>query len=105
MTAILACNLEALTPAQRQRRAELFQRLEASWREVEELAIGYRVRVEPAPGVLEELAEWIDLERLCCSFLSFEIETAQAGGQTWLRLTGPLRAKELLQSWLRGGAP
>jgi hypothetical protein len=47
-------------------------------------------------GLVSQLASFIELERACCSFLSFRIDV-KAGGAVWLELTGPVAAQEIIR--------
>jgi hypothetical protein len=94
LSTVLACNLAALTPDQRQRRAELFARLAGSRLELVETPSGYRLAFPSSPALAAELAEWVALERVCCPFLGFEPEG------TRLELTVPPAAREWVRTWL-----
>lgn len=90
-----ACNLEALSPEERARRAELFESVGRSVRKVEELPDGYRVllhRDAASPGDLVELAGY---ERRCCPFLTF-----RTGEQPvpFFEVTGPADAKGFIEA-------
>jgi hypothetical protein len=51
---------------------------------------------ESNPGLMTQLANFAELERACCPFLSFKI-TAKADGRIWLEITGPATAHEILR--------
>ena len=86
MTSPIACNLEALVPAQRERWKELTGALPTLVREVRELDDGYEARFEPSAW--SEIAEFVSYERLCCPFLRFVLEAEEEGGPLRLRITG-----------------
>jgi hypothetical protein len=90
----LVCNMDALTPAERQRSQEL--RRELRFVEREELPDGYAFRCG-TDGSLARLGEWIALERKCCPFFRFQLEVDGDTGPVWLRLTGPAGVKEFLR--------
>ncbi len=96
----LACNLKALTSAQRAEHAKRSLLLFSSVRERRQLANGFSFRLD-SPGLLplDEAARWIDLERRCCPFLHFGLDVDPAA--TWLRLTGPPGVKEFLRAELK----
>ena len=105
-----SCNLAAHTPEQRKRHTHLFTRLAESYTEIIEMPEGYMFTFLRNDPLFREIAEWITLERLCCPFLSFEIEMTEDGGPTWLRLRGRAGVKEFLaaelgiESWRAGPA-
>jgi len=78
------------------RREELDAGLLKKIAEVRELERGYALRFEPAPGIVEELARFIDTERSCCSFLDFTLRV-DGDGPIWLELTGSAEAKAFLR--------
>src|SRR5947209_1527424 len=84
----IACNLKALTPAQRARHSELSRKLSAATVEKRELAGGLNFRLSLAEITLPELGEWIDNERKCCPFLDFQVSLECEGGALQLSLTG-----------------
>jgi hypothetical protein len=92
---ILACNIQAISAAQRPRYNELASRLRATIRERRELPDGYDYSLDSAQITLRELAEWITLERLCCSFLIFALEGT--GEAVHLTMRGPEGAKAILR--------
>ena len=65
-----------------------------------ELPNGYRVRFSAEPGLLQTIADVIDLERQCCRFLRFEIAVEPDDQSVWLQFTGPLGAREFLAGML-----
>lgn len=94
----LACNLKALTAAERTRHHELTQQLRAAIRNRSELPDGYAFKLDGETITLKEVGEWIGLERLCCPFLTFQLSAS--GNRTgWtLRLTGPEGVKDFLRA-------
>jgi hypothetical protein len=68
----LACNLNALTPEQRQERAELAKLVQAQTQELQELPRGCAFRLPSSSALFLELAEFVHLERHCCPFFKFE---------------------------------
>ncbi|MCU1259012.1 MAG: hypothetical protein JWO80_1897 [Bryobacterales bacterium] len=45
---------------------------------------------------LQDVAEWISMEKLCCPFLTFQLETSGSEADYSLRVSGPTGVKELL---------
>jgi hypothetical protein len=96
----LVCDLSLLSRSERDRLMELTDELFGGIREVyevNELPDGYEFRYADASGkLIAKLAEWISLDRKCCSFLRHGIFTEPYGDHAWLHLTGPAGAKESL---------
>ena len=69
-------------------------------REMRELADGYEFRFED--DVLNRLAEFVSLEKLCCPFLNFGIEVEAENGPVWLRLTGREGVKAFIREEISG---
>jgi hypothetical protein len=90
----LACNLKALTAQERALHKERSQRLFAAAK-IKPIDAGYAVRL-PA-DLWTEAAAWVELERKCCPFLRFQLESAAEGAGVVLRLTGRTGVKEFLQ--------
>jgi hypothetical protein len=79
--------LDALTPAERARSAELLGELRAAMAERSELGDGWEFRLRDGTS-LARVAEWIALERRCCPFFRFRLDVEGEDGPVWLRLTG-----------------
>jgi hypothetical protein len=91
----LICDLSLLSRSDRDRLMELSDELFGWVREVRELPDGYEFRYPGASGeLIAKLAEWISLDRKCCSFLKHGVFTEPHGDHAWLHLTGPVGAKE-----------
>src|SRR5882672_8974066 len=95
---VIACNLKAISAAERPRYNHLTKRLRTAAREPQGLPDGYAFRLDGKAITLPEVAEWISLERQCCPFLTFQLSAS--GKQTdWsLKLTGPAGSKALLEA-------
>ena len=65
-----------------------------------ELPNGYRLRFDAESGVLQTIADVIDIERQCCRFLRFEITVEPDQRSIWLEFIGPLGAREFVASML-----
>lgn len=93
---MFACNLKAISPAERPRYNELVKRIRAAIRERAEISDGFAFKLDSKAVTLLETAEWITMERLCCPFLTLQL--CAAGNQTdWmLTLTGPKGVKPLI---------
>ena len=94
----IACDLDALTPAERARRCTLVDALGHAIVGRTELDYGFELRVDPARLDLPALAEWIALERRCCPFLHFRLELAAGGGPVTVALSGANGVKDFLRA-------
>jgi hypothetical protein len=81
-----ACNMNAMTAAERARHPELSHTLFAAVQEKRELTNGYAFRLPPADFMAA--AEWVSSERKCCPFFAFQLELSKDQGPLWLRITG-----------------
>jgi hypothetical protein len=68
----LACNIKAISAAQRPRYNDLVKRLRIAVMNRSELSDGYAYKLDTKNITLPEVAEWITMERLCCPFLAFQ---------------------------------
>lgn len=94
----IACTL---TPEQlSSRRDQLLPGLLQRAVEVTDLEHGVRMSFESSEGLLAELANVIEQERTCCSFLRFQLAVEPGSGPILLDVTGPPGTRELLQSIL-----
>jgi hypothetical protein len=90
---VLACDLTAIPPDERERHAEVTRRLFAATIEAREEPAGFAFRLPPEPALLLLAAEFVARESRCCPFFGFGIELAPAGGPLWLRLSGGAEVK------------
>jgi hypothetical protein len=91
------CNLNALTPQERERHHQLTQKLAAARVETTELSNGYAFRMQSGAVSLDDLAAWISWESKCCPFFDFEIELQRDGGPLWLKLRAGEGGKAFMQ--------
>ena len=98
MTNILMCRLDALEGPQRLRQQELRSAMQDTG-ETRELPDGYAVHFPSDPTLFVKVAEWITLERLCCSFLAFGLDWSERDG-VLLRLTSGPGVKTFLATLL-----
>ncbi len=92
------CNLNALSKAQTERYAELIQNLHESRQSVKELSDGYTFRFKADSQMIQDAAEFIVYERLCCPFFSFELIVESDTNRMWLNLRGQNGIKEFIRS-------
>lgn len=97
-TPVFACNLKAISAAERPRYSDLMKRLRSATRERSELPDGYAFKVDSKTISLPEVAEWVSMERLCCPFLTLQLSASGDQADWTLKLTGPKGVKPLLQA-------
>jgi hypothetical protein len=97
----IACALDKIQFAER--KALLDRMIRAS---VERKTVpgGFALCFGSHPGLLPQLANFVELERACCPFLSFKI-VANADGRIWLEITGPATAHEILRELIPPNGP
>ena len=100
-SSILACNIQAISGAQRPRYDDLVSRLRTAMRDRKELPDGYRYSFDSAKITLPEVSEWISLEHLCCPFLIFQLEGA--GELSHVSMRGLEGVKAILQQEFQSG--
>lgn len=94
---MIACNLKAISAAERPRYDHLIQRLRSAVQGRSEFPAGYSYLVDSRRVGLQDIAEWITMERLCCPFLAFQLNISSDQSDYSLTLTGPDGVKALLQ--------
>lgn len=95
--AIIACNLDALTPAQRERRAALARRIERRAGTVAESESGFRLELPNDPALCEDVLSLILLERRCCPFLTLSLDFEPGDAPVHLCIGGPPGVKDFLR--------
>ena len=94
----IACNLLGLTAAERLRQQELHKQLFSLVVNVRDLPNGYAVALPGTKESILAVAEFISLERVCCSFFRFNIEVGRQEEPVWLSITGGEGVKEFLKT-------
>jgi hypothetical protein len=94
---VIACNLKAISSAERPRYNDLIKQLRGAIQKRQELPNGYAYIVDSQYIGLKDVGEWITMERLCCPFLAFQLSVASDHGEYSLAFTGPEGVKALLQ--------
>ena len=87
--------MKAFSAEQRPRYNDLVKRLRIALQSRHELPNGYTYKLDTKGITLPEVAEWITLERLCCPFLTFQLDV-KGSGETQLSMTGPTGTKVVL---------
>jgi hypothetical protein len=91
---VLACNMGALTPAQRTHHREMSEQLLKIAKRAE-LKDGYLFTVDRERVSVPDLAEWVANEARCCPAVDFHLELP-ANGPLTLRLDGGADVKAFL---------
>lgn len=92
-----ACNMAALDAEEKTRVLDLLEELKAKRLEVKEMPNGFAFRYAMDADTFLQAAEFITLERRCCSFFEFELSIEKEGGAMWLRLKGPEGVKDFIK--------
>ncbi len=95
---LFACNLKAISAAERPRYSQLVKRVREAVRERKEIANGYQFKIAGGTITLPEIAEWMGMERLCCPFLTLQLSVTGSQAAWLLTLTGPDGAKPLINA-------
>jgi hypothetical protein len=98
----IACDMSALSQAQREAHMATSSYLFSKLQEIRELSNGYEFRLTDDPDAAVKAAEFVTLEKLCCPFLNFAIEVEAEGGPVWLRLTGREGVKAFIREEISG---
>jgi hypothetical protein len=93
---VFACNLKAISAAERPRYNDLVKRIRAAIRDRSEISNGYVFKVASKAISLPEAAEWVSMERLCCPFLTLQLAASGNQADWLLTLTGPTGVKQLI---------
>ena len=82
-------------------RGEVVRPLIASYQKLHELEDGYAFQFPGDPEWIQRVVSFIDEERKCCPFFTFELQFEPGLGPLWLRLRGSAEIKTLLRDqWL-----
>jgi hypothetical protein len=102
-TTVFACNMKAMTPAQRKRHSEVLSpALQSAKLSVSELADGYAFQFRSDAKTFQTVAEWVGNERLCCPFFDFDIRVGDESAPMTLRISGPDGVKQFIKAELSG---
>ncbi len=92
----IACNLRALTSAQRRQLQQIGTRVISAITASRELKDGYAFRIDPRKASVMDVAQWLDLWRRCCPFYEFRIHLRAADATLWLSVEGRSGVKEFI---------
>jgi len=90
----VACQVGAIPQEERVRWLEVGREFYSAVEEILELPDGFAMRVHPRHLAL--LGEYVMRDRLCCTFVQWEIVVEQANGPAWLKVRGPKGTKEFM---------
>ena len=93
-----ACVMEAIKVEQRDTHIANARSLFNQVIEISDLSNGYSFSFNSEESILPHLAEFIELEKLCCPFFGFTIDVEPEGGEISLRLTGREGVKEFIRA-------
>jgi hypothetical protein len=96
----LACNDGALNAAQMQRLVSLLKEFRSRKQEVKELPDGYAVRLPVEAKVIEDVADYMTIVRLCSPYFETSLRVEREAGPIWLKITGREGAKKLVKAEL-----
>jgi hypothetical protein len=91
-----ACVMDAIPPSARAPHIENARKVFASATKVSELSDGYSFRLPPES--LLDVAQFVELERLCCPFFGFAVDVEKEGGDVLLSLTGRDGVKDFIEA-------
>ncbi len=97
MESTFVCNINALNDIQRERYKEITAKLYVERQAVKELNDGYAFRFKAESQLIQEAAEFIVYEKLCCPFFDFELAVKQDSNRFWLRLRGQEGIKDFIR--------
>jgi len=96
----LACTPSAIPQEDREAHLANAQKLVfQTYLEIKELEDGYAFKF--SEDKFETLTQFIALERLCCSFFTFELKIAPNQGPIWLHLRGNEQIKTFIKTELQ----
>ena len=95
-TTVFACDMQAITAADRPKHVAIIAELFGLVVEVQELEDGYAFKFPDERIVIQKIAEFITNERLCCPFLGFSLHVLPNHGEISLYVTGPIGIKPFI---------
>jgi hypothetical protein len=96
LAAALACNIAALTPAERKVHTAIMHKLFAAVIQRLDTPDGFAFRLDPNRVAVAEVREWVAKESKCCPFIDFAVDSGSDGGPITLRLGGGKGVKEFI---------
>lgn len=80
------------------RRLELLPGLIKRAEQVTDIDDGLVLLFTSRPGLMAELSYIVEMERTCCSFLTFSIEVVSHGGPVTFTVKGPPGTRDMLRA-------
>ena len=93
-------NCKLTTRELQERKRTVLRSLKAQIVEKKELEDGYAFKYPGTDKILDELIEFIKIERACCNFFVFGLSISGDQSETWLKLTGPEGVKKFISTEL-----
>lgn len=94
----IACTLSA--PELREREQTVLKAFGTHVRKVEARLDGYTIEVAATDEGIAAAMALVQVERLCCPFLRFDLTVEASAGAVRLALSGPPGTREFLATWL-----
>jgi hypothetical protein len=98
---VYACNMNALTPVERVRHGVNTAKLMKNLQGIQEEANGYSLRFAKETRNIQQIAEFISFERLCCPFFDFVVQVRAEAESVELQISGPEGVKDFIRSEFR----
>ncbi len=95
---LLACDLSAMTDAQRTRHFEVSRQVLAGKTSVTELPDGYRLHYSDDPATYILIAEFMSMEHRCCPFFRLALEVEPGQHTIALHISGDAGVKAFIQA-------
>ena len=95
---VIACNLDALTSAERSRRSSLGSEVCKGSVEIRETERGFRLELKRDWSLYRDVLELIALERRCCPFLELNLTFSPGDGPVYFDIGGNDEVKAFLVS-------
>lgn len=92
----------SLTAGEHVTRKEAIENLFTGLEQVQELPDGYALRFAGTSTWAQRVLDFIQGERRCCLFFTFELIFLPNEGPLWLHIRGPEGVKEMVQDMLVG---
>ena len=94
----LACDLSALSPAQRDRHEQVAHQIFTLKQSVRELPDSFALQYADEPATYLLIAEFISLEHRCCPFFRLALEVEPEQQAIWLKIGGSVEIKEFARA-------
>lgn len=94
----VSCKLT--TEELQKRKQTVLESLKKQILEKKEVRNGFAFKFSGNDATADELIEFVKSERSCCNFFVFTLSFSGDGKETWLTLTGPEGAKEMIKDEL-----